>query len=43
MTPNKGIDKIAKLLDLLDKHLKENDCRHTPKELHKEYEKLTTA
>ncbi len=33
-----SIDKISKLLDVLDKHIKEENCRHTPKELLKEYE-----
>jgi hypothetical protein len=39
----KTIDKVAKLLDLLDKHLKEKNCQHTPKELLEEYEKLMTV
>lgn len=43
MTTGKSTDKIAKLLDLIDKHIKEEDCRHSPKELLKEYEKLTTV
>jgi hypothetical protein len=33
-----SIDKISKFLDVLDKHIKEENCRHTPKELLKEYE-----
>jgi hypothetical protein len=41
MKTRKGIDKIAKLLDLLDEHLKEEYCRHSPKQLLKEYERLT--
>jgi hypothetical protein len=40
MKAGKNIDKIAKLLDLLDKHIKEENCRHSPNELLKEYEKL---
>ena len=39
MTTNgASIDRISKLLDVLDKHLKEENCRHTPKELFEEYE-----
>jgi hypothetical protein len=41
MTTKEGIDKVARLLDLLDKHIKEKNCRHSPKELLKEYQKLT--
>jgi hypothetical protein len=41
MTTRKNIDKIAKLLDLLDNHIREQNCRHSPKDLLKEYEKLT--
>jgi hypothetical protein len=41
MTTTKSIDKVAKLLDLLDKHIKEDNCRHSPKELLKEYQELT--
>jgi hypothetical protein len=37
-----NIDKVAKLLDLLEKHIKEGKCRHTSRELLKEYENLTT-
>ena len=37
-TKGVSIDKISKLLDVLDKHIKEDNCRHTPKELLKEYE-----
>ena len=37
-TSGASIDKISKLLDVLDKHIKEENCRHTPKELLKEYE-----
>jgi hypothetical protein len=43
MTTTKSIDKVAKLLDLLDKHIKEDNCRHSPKELLKEYQKLTVV
>ena len=42
MTTRKSIDKVAKLLDLLDKHIKEENCRHSSKDLLREYEKLTT-
>jgi hypothetical protein len=37
-TSGVSIDKISKLLDVLDKHIKEENCRHTPRELLKEYE-----
>ena len=37
-TSGVSIDKISKLLDVLDKHIKEDNCRHTPTELLKEYE-----
>lgn len=37
-TKEASIDKISKLLDVLDKHIKEEKCRHTPKELFEEYE-----
>ena len=40
MTTRKSIDKVAKLLDLLDKHIKEKNCRHSSKDLLIEYEKL---
>ena len=33
-----SIDNVSKLLDVLDKHMKERDCPHTPSELHKECE-----
>ncbi|MDW0260833.1 MAG: hypothetical protein QN648_08440 [Nitrososphaeraceae archaeon] len=37
-TKGVSIDKISKLLDVLDKHIKEENCTHTPKELVEEYE-----
>jgi len=37
-TSGVSIDKISKLLDVLDKHIMEENCRHTPKELFEEYE-----
>ena len=43
MTTEKSIDKVAKLLNLLDKHIKEENCRHSPKDLLREYEKLMTV
>jgi len=43
MTDPKSIDKIAKLLDLLDKHIKEENCRHSTNDLLREYEKLMTV
>ena len=34
MTKNgASIDKISKLLEVLDKHAKEENCPHTPSEL----------
>jgi hypothetical protein len=39
MTKNgTSIDKVSKLLDVLDNHMKEKDCPHTPSELLKECE-----
>jgi hypothetical protein len=37
MTTKIHFDKISKLLDLLDRHINEKNCRHTPKELLEEY------
>ena len=42
MKGRKAIDKVSKLLDLLDKHIREKNCRHSSKDLLKEYEKSTT-
>ena len=42
MGSKKAIDKVAKLLDLLDKHIKEKNCLHNSKDLLAEYEKSTT-
>jgi hypothetical protein len=39
----KSADKVGKLLDLLDKHIKEENCRHSPKDLLVEYENLLTV
>ena len=33
-----SIDKVTKLLDVLDKHINEKDCQHTPRELIEEFE-----
>jgi len=39
MTENKtNIDKVAKLLDILDKHMQEENCKHSPNDLFEEYE-----
>jgi len=39
MTSNRtNFDKESKLLDVLDKHIKEENCRHSPHELFEEYE-----
>jgi hypothetical protein len=39
MTTNgASIDKISRLLDVLDKHIEEENCSHTSKEHLKEYE-----
>jgi|KBSMisStaDraftv2_1062788.scaffolds.fasta_scaffold1738598_1 hypothetical protein len=43
MTTAKSIDKVTKLLNLIDKHMKEKECGHSAKELLKEYEELTTV
>jgi hypothetical protein len=43
MTNRESIDKVAKLLDLIDKHIREENCQHNPEELLQEYEKLTTV
>ena len=40
MSTRKSIDKVAKLLDLLDKHIKEKNCPHSSKDLLSEYKKL---
>jgi len=37
-TKGASINKISKLLDVLDKHIKEKDCQHTPRELIEEFE-----
>jgi hypothetical protein len=34
-----NIDKVSKLLDVLDKHMKEENCQHIPYGLLKECEK----
>jgi hypothetical protein len=36
-TKGVSIDKISKLLDVLDRHIQEENCSHTPKELLNEY------
>jgi hypothetical protein len=38
----KGINKVIKLLDLLDKHINEEKWGHSAEELLQEYENLTT-
>ncbi len=39
MTANKtNIDRVAKLLDILDKHMQEENCKHSPNDLFEEYE-----
>jgi hypothetical protein len=43
MSTKKRVDKVGKLLDLLDKHIKEENCRHSPKDLLREYEKLMSV
>lgn len=43
MTTTEGIDKVAKLLELLDKHIKEKNCDHNSKDLILEYKKLTSV
>jgi hypothetical protein len=39
MKAKERIDKASKLLDLLDKHIKEENCRHSPTDLLQEYKK----
>jgi len=34
---SKKVDKVSRLLDVLDKHLKEENCRHNAKEIYDEY------
>ncbi|MGE5683562.1 MAG: hypothetical protein ACM3ZS_00255 [Nitrososphaerota archaeon] len=43
MNNRKSIDKVVKLLDLIDKHVREENCPHDPAELLQEYESLTTV
>jgi hypothetical protein len=43
MSTKKSVDKVTELLDLLDKHMKEENCRNNPKDLLREYEKLVTV
>lgn len=31
-------DKVSRLLDMLDKHIQEENCKHSPNELFEEYE-----
>lgn len=39
MTENKtNIEKAEKLLDILDKHMQEENCKHSPNDLFEEYE-----
>lgn len=39
MTANKtNIDKVSRLLDIIDKHMQEENCKHSPNELFEEYE-----
>jgi hypothetical protein len=42
MTARKNIDKVVKLLALLDEHIKEQNCQHSPIELFEQYDRLTT-
>ncbi|HZA69681.1 MAG TPA: hypothetical protein VE548_08265 [Nitrososphaeraceae archaeon] len=42
MRTRKSIDNVAKLLDLLDKHIREEKCPHSPNDIRKEYEKMTS-
>ena len=43
MTTGETMDKVATLLDLLDKHMREKDCDHSSKDLLREYEKLMSV
>jgi len=39
----KTIDKVSKLLDLLERHIKEKNCSHSAIDLQREYEKSMAA
>ena len=43
MKDRNRIDKVNKLLDLLEKHIKEKNCRHSSIDLLREYEKLNAG
>jgi hypothetical protein len=43
MRTRESIDKVSKLLDLLDKHIREKNCNHSSKDLLREYEKLMSV
>jgi hypothetical protein len=43
MKNRKSIDKVNKLLDLLEKHIHEKNCNDSSIDLLREYEKFTTA
>jgi hypothetical protein len=42
-TKGASIGKISRLLDVLEKHIKEENCKHTPKELAKRTRKSMTV
>ena len=42
MSNRTNLGKVSKLLDVLDKHIKEENCRHNPQELFEEYQNKTT-
>ena len=42
MKNRKSIDKINKLLDLLEKHIREKNCSHSSIDLLSEYQKLNS-
>ncbi|HJU78963.1 MAG TPA: hypothetical protein VJ599_05305 [Nitrososphaeraceae archaeon] len=37
-----NIDKVSKLLDILDEHIKEKDCKHNPRQLLTEYKQQSS-
>jgi hypothetical protein len=43
MPTKKSIDNVTKLLNLLDKHIKEDNCQHSSKDLLRECEKSTAS
>ena len=38
MAKKTNIDKASRLLDILDKHMQEENCKHSPNDLFEEYD-----